>query len=82
VCGRRRGEECSVVVELPDGTRSEIPEWMTEESATLGSELVERPVLSVAGLQALRGLLDALPAKKTSPGGSAVTPPRPEASHA
>ena len=61
VCGRHvRGGESSFVVVLPDGTRSEIPEWMTRADAGNGARLVSSPpTVSVAALRALRRLLDA-----------------------
>ena len=40
VCGRHvRGGESSYVVVLPDGTRTEIPEWMTRADAGSGSSI-------------------------------------------
>jgi hypothetical protein len=56
--GHRRGGEYSYVVTLPDGTKSEIPEWMTGPGAAEGS-VVDSPTLSVSALQALRRLVDA-----------------------
>ena len=60
VCGRHvRGGEASLVVVLPDGTRTEVPEWMTQVDASSGTELVSSPTVSVSALGALRRLLDA-----------------------
>ena len=44
---------------LPDGTKTEVPVWMTEADAALYGTSVERPVLSVRALESLRRLLDA-----------------------
>ena len=56
---RDRGGQASYVVTLPDGTKTEVPVWMTEADAALGGTAVERPVLSVRALESLRRLLDA-----------------------
>lgn len=45
---------------LPDGTRAEIPEWMTEAEASRGAELGAEATVSIAALRALRRLIDAL----------------------
>ena len=47
------------MVTLPDGTKAEVPVWMTEVDAALHCAAVERPVLSVHALQSLRRLFDA-----------------------
>lgn len=47
---------------LPDGTRSEVPEWMVKVDARIGAEPVSSPTVSVSALQALRRLLDAVKA--------------------
>lgn len=52
---------------LPDGTRSEVPEWMTKVDARIGAELVPSPTASVSALQALRRLLDAVRASGEPP---------------
>ena len=60
VSGRHvRGGEASFVVVLPDGTRTEVPEWMTKVAACVGAQPVQSPTVSVSALQALRRLLDA-----------------------
>lgn len=56
---RDRGGQASYVVTLPDGTKTEVPVWMTEADAALNCTAVERPVVSVSALEALRRLFDA-----------------------
>jgi hypothetical protein len=48
------------VVVLPDGTKAEVPAWMTEEEAKRGTEVVEQPSVSINALLALKRLLDGL----------------------
>ena len=61
VAGRHvRGGEASCVVVLPDGTRTEVPEWMTKVDARDGAELVASATVPVSALQALRRLVDAV----------------------
>src|SRR5882724_10913132 len=48
-----------LVCELPDGTLSMIPRWMTD-AAACASLSVGRPVASVTALRKLRALVDAL----------------------
>jgi hypothetical protein len=54
------GGEAFWVMVLPDGTRAEIPEWMTEAEAGRGADVGAEPVVSIAALRALRRLIDAL----------------------
>ncbi len=63
------------VVVLPDGTKSEVPEWMTDAEAEGGAELVASPRVSVSALQALRRLVDAKTQGKESGLGPVVAPP-------
>ena len=57
---RHRSGELYFVVTLPDGSKTELPAWMTEAEASVGAEPVERPLPSVGALKALRQLFDAL----------------------
>ncbi len=43
---------------LADGTKTEVPVWMTEAGAALDGAVLERPVLSVDALESLRRLFD------------------------
>ena len=47
------------MVVLPDGTRTDVPDWMTHVDAQSGSELVPSPTVAVSALRALKRLLDA-----------------------
>ena len=74
--GHRRGGEYSYVVTLPDGTKSEVPEWMIGPGAAEGSEIVDSPIVSVPELRALRRLVDAkTPGKEPGRGQPAVPSP-------
>jgi hypothetical protein len=48
------------VITLADGSLTHLPVWMTEDAAAGPSTLVMSPHVSVAGLEALRRLLDAV----------------------
>ena len=48
------------VITLADGSLTHLPVWMTEDAAARPVTLVSSPYVSVAGLEALRRLLDAV----------------------
>ena len=50
----------SYVVALADGTMTLLPQWMTEPAAATGAVVVARPHVSVAALEQLRRLVDAV----------------------
>ena len=50
--------ERSYVVTLADGTRTHLPVWMTEPDAGRAVALTSAPHVSIAALEAVRGLLD------------------------
>lgn len=61
VCGAHTaGRETSYVVQLPDGTKTHVPHWMTEAAADSEPSCVATPHVSVAALQAVRAMLDAV----------------------
>ena len=48
------------VIALDDESLTHLPVWMTEPAAAIPATVVGAPVVSVAGLSALRRLLDAV----------------------
>lgn len=48
------------VITLADGSLTHLPVWMTEDAAAGPSTLAMPPIVSVAGLAALRRLIDAV----------------------
>ncbi len=48
------------VIALVDGSLTHLPVWMTEDTAAGPATLAVRPLVGVAGLAALRRLLDAV----------------------
>jgi hypothetical protein len=59
------------VIALDDASLTHLPVWMTERAAAMPGTVVAEPVVSVAGLSALRRLLDTAldPATATSDAG-------------
>ncbi|GMV09888.1 MAG: hypothetical protein AMXMBFR55_16220 [Gemmatimonadota bacterium] len=53
-------DERSYVVQLADGTRTHLPEWMTGPGAGDAPTITTAPTVSVAALATLRTLLDAV----------------------
>lgn len=59
MCGAYRSAgERYYVVTLVDGTKTQLPVWMTEAEAESDVALTEKPQVSVAVLEAVRSLLD------------------------
>jgi hypothetical protein len=56
------------VIALDDGSLTHLPVWMTEPAAAILATVVADPVVSVAGLAALRRLLNT----RLDPAGSAA----------
>jgi hypothetical protein len=48
------------VITLADGSLTHLPVWMTEDAAAGSTTLTGSPSVSVAGLEALRRLVDAV----------------------
>lgn len=59
MCGAHcaAGERCYVIT-LADRTKTHLPVWMTEPDAGREAPVVERPVVSIAALEAVRTLVD------------------------
>ncbi|WP_309671769.1 hypothetical protein [Gemmatimonas sp.] len=53
-------DERVYVIALSDGSLTHLPVWMTETAAAAPATVVTSPAVSIAGLVALRRLLDAV----------------------
>lgn len=54
----RLRDQVMLVVLHPDGSRMEVPEWMTRRSACDAMAMAPRPICSLAALLEVRGLLN------------------------
>jgi len=68
-CSSGHGE--LLFCELPDGTRGALPWWMTD-AAACAALTVGTPVVAIAALQELRGLLDTVEARGSAPTGASM----------
>jgi len=69
--GVPRGHGELLFCELPDGTRGALPSWMTD-AAACAALTAGTPVVAIAALQELRGLLDAVGARGSEPTGASM----------